>query len=84
MAAGDRVAQGQLIGYVGASGLATGPHLHYEVLKDGRQVDPMGLRPAFAERLEGPDLERFRQVRARIDAVRGAPGGDRVVAEQGR
>jgi len=41
---GSLVRQGQLIGYVGSSGLSTGPHLHYEVLQDGRAVDPMSVR----------------------------------------
>src|SRR5690606_13914592 len=40
LAVGERVRQGQVVGYVGASGLATGPHLHYEVLIDDAQVDP--------------------------------------------
>jgi murein DD-endopeptidase MepM/ murein hydrolase activator NlpD len=45
---GSFVHQGQLIGYVGASGLATGPHLHYEVYESGHAVDPMTVRFASA------------------------------------
>lgn len=41
--AGSRVSQGQIIGYVGMTGLATGPHLHYELHKDGRAVDPLNV-----------------------------------------
>jgi len=42
--AGSFVHAGQVIGYVGSSGLSTGPHLHYEVLRDGRPINPLGVR----------------------------------------
>lgn len=58
---GKRVAQGDVIGYVGATGLATGPHLHYEFRVRGKHRDPLSAEvPVQLPPLEGADLERFR------------------------
>ena len=46
-----RVRRGEVIGYVGSSGLSTGPHLHYEVRINGRAIDPLGVMPAVPRRL---------------------------------
>lgn len=68
--AGQRVDSRQVIAYVGMTGLATGPHLHFAVRKDGSYVDPMRLRAARGRSLQGPALERFRsEIRGRIDAL---------------
>jgi murein DD-endopeptidase MepM/ murein hydrolase activator NlpD len=56
---GSRVRQGQIIGYVGTSGLSSGPHLHYEVHYKGRPVNPLGLRLATGQKLAGLDLREF-------------------------
>jgi murein DD-endopeptidase MepM/ murein hydrolase activator NlpD len=66
---GTVVADGQIIGYVGASGRATGPHLHFTLYRDGEPVDPLRERAAVPARLHGPSLASFQAFVATIDAA---------------
>ncbi|MET0155425.1 MAG: M23 family metallopeptidase [Rickettsiales bacterium] len=68
---GATVKQGQVIGYVGMTGLATGPHLHYEVLKNNVQINPLSIKTFASEKLEGVSLAVFTHYKAQIAALYG-------------
>jgi murein DD-endopeptidase MepM/ murein hydrolase activator NlpD len=69
MEPGTKVRQGQVIGYVGSTGLSTGAHLHYEILINGRFVDPMKVKLPRGRVLESQLLAGFDQERTRLDAM---------------
>nr|MBC8445117.1 M23 family metallopeptidase [Rhodospirillaceae bacterium] len=66
-AKGRRVKQGQIIGYVGTTGRSTGPHLHYEIRRSGRQVNPFRVKMPSGRKLKGKELAAFQIVRTEID-----------------
>ena len=67
--AGKKVRQGQVIGFVGSTGLSTGAHVHYEILVNGRFVDPMSVKLPRGRVLEGAVLAGFEQERDRLDGI---------------
>ena len=66
---GQAIKRGQVIGYVGSTGLSTGPHLHYEMYRGGRAIDPAGVRYVTRALLEGAELARFRESLGRLKTV---------------
>ena len=65
---GVRVNQGQTIGYVGSTGSSTGPHLHYEIIYQNKQINPMKLKLPSGKTLEGKQLELFKKISKKIYA----------------
>lgn len=79
---GVRVRQGQVIGYLGNSGLATGPHLHYEVLINDNFVDPLAVKVPRSRDLDDRQIVAFKREKERIDDIMSkAPSATRVAGK---
>ncbi|WP_273760434.1 M23 family metallopeptidase [Bartonella sp. ML70XJBT.G] len=70
---GVRVRQGQVIGYVGTTGMATGPHCHFEIIVNGVKVDPMRIRIPEGKALTNQDLQAFLEEKNNIDSLLSNP-----------
>ncbi len=78
--ANARVTQGQVVGFIGTTGLSTGPHLHYEVLINSQQVDPMTIPVPKERKLTGKSFADFTKERSRVDdLMRRNPVSTKVV-----
>ena len=80
---GNRVEQGQIIGYVGTTGRSTGPHLHYEVLMSGNQVNPLKVQMPSGRSLSGKDLIAFQKERVARDKLFASLGHNPEIASTG-
>ncbi|WP_422125328.1 M23 family metallopeptidase [Sphingobium arseniciresistens] len=70
---GQRVRRGQVIGYVGSTGLSTGPHLHYELYRNGATVNPLSIKFTTAAQLAGRELSAFRARLGQLKSLRAGP-----------
>ncbi len=67
---GEQVRRGQVIGYVGSTGLSTGPHLHYEMYRNGKKIDPASVKFVQRAQLSAQEMANFRQQLVRLQMIK--------------
>jgi murein DD-endopeptidase MepM/ murein hydrolase activator NlpD len=78
---GSHVHQGEIVAYSGNTGMSTGPHLHYEILVKGEQVNPLTVKVAQGRKLAGKELRVFLDSRLRTDGLLAATPLESKVAD---
>jgi murein DD-endopeptidase MepM/ murein hydrolase activator NlpD len=82
IAPGRKVRQGQVIGYLGNTGLSTGPHLHYEVIINGSFVDPLKIRLPQGRELDGRSLADFKRQREQVEELMAHAGASASLSQR--
>ena len=67
---GSRVKQGQIIGFVGSTGMSTGAHLHYEVIENGKKINSQKLKLPSGKILKGEERKKFETVKIKLDVLK--------------